>query len=1705
MNVFIIAPTIRSWITRCLLAVSIVALLGVAANAQSTTDASTPAGMAPGAPAGSYQLSGFDNINFFNGNLNFNLPLLKIGGRGEVQDTIALKLEQKWHVFASRPANIYYPEPVGWQGFETGYGPGVLIGRLSGMPTPETCGGDQEDFSLLRLTFTTSDGTEYELHDKFLNGYPGTTHFSNCSLIDTTFRGKEFVSADGSSTTFISDDDLFDAYSDMRQQLYPSGYLLLKNGTRYRIEMGLVMWIRDRNGNKMTFEYSGSQVSKITDSLNRSVTITNGWSQTRPYSDTITYKGFGGATRTIRVWHDMLSTALRSGYTLQYVHDLFPLNGASTSTLWDREVVTAVDLPNGKSYHFKYNPYGELARVELPTGGAFEYDHDGGFTDNNPGLYLPGPFSHGYEIYRRVVERRVYADGANLTSKMKISKPEAGGTTNVGYAAVENFDAAGARLTSEKHYYYGSAKVPHNHQPTDYSAWKDGKEWKTEIFAADGTTLLRRSEQTWQQPVLGYGWPLTLAETNDATRANNPLITQSVTTLSDTNQVSKQTFAFDQYHNRTHVYEYDFGSGAAGSLVRRTHTDYLTGTSYTSAAAGAYLLGLPAQQSVFDAGGTERARTTYEYDNYASDTNHAGLYNRPSISGFDSSFTTSYTTRGNPTGTTNYFLNTSGSVTGSVASYAQYDIAGNLIKTIDARGYATTLYHDDYFGTPGGNLHVNSQPSELSTPGKVSYGFVTSATNAMNHTVYTQFDYYSGKPVNSEDANGTVSSFNYNEALDRPTQVVRGVGTGVVSQSSFSYDDTTRTVTTTSDLTSYGDNALVSKVLYDGLGRTIESRQYEDATRYIATQQQYDALGQAFKSSNPFRPVSPDNKTPIWTTTGFDALGRVVSVTTPDSATVSTSYSGNQVTVTDQAGKKRKSVTDGLGRLKEVYEDPTSLNYLTSYSYDVLDNLTTVSQDSQTRTFAYDSLKRLTSAANPESGTISCQYDSNGNLTSKVDARSITTTLTYDALNRLTAKSYNDSPLTPRVDYYYDSAGMPSGAPTFTRGSAVGRLVAVTYGGGSAGTYRGYDVLGQVVRQHQQTDSVNYLVEATYNLAGGMASETYPSVPGAGDRRTVTYTPDGAGRMASLSSSATSYAPGASVSSIGYAAHNALKTETYGNSLVHGITYNNRLQPYEIKLGSSGSPASVVGLTYSYGTTNNNGNVQSIAYAGGGLSNTQSFGYDALNRLTTSSESGSSWSQTNGYDRYGNRWIDLGGGSQSLTFNTSNRITNSGYSYDGAGNLTNDSTQSFNYDAENKISKFNSASAYTYDGEGQRVRKLVQENLRFVYGIGGQLIAEFSGANGTLAKEYIYGASGLVATIEPPAVNSNGTRYTTSDHLGTPRVVTNSSAGVVSRHDYKPFGDEIPAGIGGRTTGMGFSVPDGVRQKFTSKERDNETGLDYFLARYYSSTQGRFTSPDEFTGGPEELFDFAEAASANPTFYADLGNPQSLNKYQYTYNNPLRYTDPDGHCPAGTPCPVLEMIAPDAGIGAGKAIANIGLGMNNFMAERGLGEHVEPYKADNFAQDIGMIITEKVSILGAFLGGRPQVGGVLVADTKTTAQVAAISAADEVRLLPGASRPGAAGALVATNGQSVTATTKTAGVSAGVQGALDRVPPAQRSAFHGKCCEPRLISKAQNAGINVRGADISVVRVRGIGNAAHGTTLPACSSCRAVLDFYGIK
>jgi RHS repeat-associated protein len=103
--------------------------------------------------------------------------------------------------------------------------------------------------------------------------------------------------------------------------------------------------------------------------------------------------------------------------------------------------------------------------------------------------------------------------------------------------------------------------------------------------------------------------------------------------------------------------------------------------------------------------------------------------------------------------------------------------------------------------------------------------------------------------------------------------------------------------------------------------------------------------------------------------------------------------------------------------------------------------------------------------------------------------------------------------------------------------------------------------------------------------------------------------------------------------------------------------------------------------------------------------------------------------------------------------------------------------------------------------------------------------------------------------------------------------LTDANGNVISRRDFHPFGVEIITAL--RTQGLGYTA-DAVRQKFTSYERDIESGLDYAKARMFGSSYGRFTSPDPLLGS------------------ARIENPQTLNRYVYVLNNPLVLTDPTG-------------------------------------------------------------------------------------------------------------------------------------------------------------------------------------------------------------------
>ena len=151
--------------------------------------------------------------------------------------------------------------------------------------------------------------------------------------------------------------------------------------------------------------------------------------------------------------------------------------------------------------------------------------------------------------------------------------------------------------------------------------------------------------------------------------------------------------------------------------------------------------------------------------------------------------------------------------------------------------------------------------------------------------------------------------------------------------------------------------------------------------------------------------------------------------------------------------------------------------------------------------------------------------------------------------------------------------------------------------------------------------------------------------------------------------------------------------------------------------------------------------------------------------------------------------------------------------------------------------------------------------------------------NGTTV--YVYNAFGkLAAEYKDSGTPTPGTFYRTVDHLGSTRLVTDAAGTEVENTDYLPFGEEILVSSGDpRHNVAAYGSPGQLRHKFTGKERDSESGMDYFLARYYSGPMGRFLSVD-----PEN------AGAVN-----DI--PQTWNAYAYTNNRPLVMVDEDGRAP----------------------------------------------------------------------------------------------------------------------------------------------------------------------------------------------------------------
>lgn len=270
---------------------------------------------------------------------------------------------------------------------------------------------------------------------------------------------------------------------------------------------------------------------------------------------------------------------------------------------------------------------------------------------------------------------------------------------------------------------------------------------------------------------------------------------------------------------------------------------------------------------------------------------------------------------------------------------------------------------------------------------------------------------------------------------------------------------------------------------------------------------------------------------------------------------------------------------------------------------------------------------------------------------------------------------------------------------------------------------------------------------------------------------------------------------------------------------------------------------------------------------------TWNYGYDDMNRLNGATATAGSFSGMNlswGYDQFGNRWYQQASGGTgnanqpNLSFSGGNNHIDN-LSYDAAGDLLNDTFHNYTYDAENRLSSVDGIS-YVYDAEGHRVAKISGSTVTNTYllDLNGGQVTELDG-NGNWIHTNLFADQKLLATYLPSG-SSSGYHYRFTDWLGTLRVQARATGAMDLYCTSYPFGD------GQDCTGTLVT-----EHFFTGKEHDAESGLDYFLTRYYSSIGARFLTPDP-----------------SGHHYADIRNPQNLNLYSYALNNPLRLIDPTG-------------------------------------------------------------------------------------------------------------------------------------------------------------------------------------------------------------------
>lgn len=1436
-------------------------------------------GTETGLPANSvYSGSGLDQVNLQNGNLHIEIPIVSAAQRGG--GALSWKYvydSPEWNL-----SGIKQPNGTVSYGVVLVDGGGYANWRLL---NPLVWGGD---FQESQVTCASTHVQYTQITNVVVIEPNGTRHpvpirvETGSSCLGQTLQAPAL---DGSGLTYN----------------WTTNTVTLKNGTTISSVL-----VQDSNGNQMNGA-SGA------DTLNRNlITKTDGptMQYVTPLGKTVngpqytnyTVKDSGGISQIFRVDYQAVDT----------VSSMCSLVTGSTCTeaLPSAQFVPRIlTLPNLATYVFTFNNNtpGELARLDLPSGGFITYTYRDAYILQPIHVGTP----NSWDGRRGVASRTVNVGG--IASTWNYS-----GTIFGNSGSVVNPDNS-----QEAHTF---AKITAN-SATSSSVYE------TKATYSDSNSNVFR---TVTKDYTGEKDPYTSGLLVNV----RPIRT---TTTLDNNQIKKTETDYETFQytcgggtcpatatrmNPTEVREFDYASGTAGPLLRRTDYTYLhTGNSTYQ---NLNIVDKATSVITNSATGTPVAKTLYEFDNY-SHPNQA-MQSSGAVQ-HNSTFTTSYTPRGNQTAI-QHWRNSDGAL---LTTTNQYDDAGNLISSIDPLGNKTSYDFTDSWS--------NTSCAPSSGQGKA---YITKVTNALNQTTTHMYNSCTASIASTTDSNSNPTTYIY-DAMGRtlsvtdPLQTVNGSAMHGVT--TYVYTDTPNSVNVEKKDTIDGSRSTDDFFYFDGLGREIShSHANGQSPAWDKNDTCYDPNGRKRFASYPYQASSTSPPSSCPSEAGdffaYDALSRILTVTHSDSTVIRTAYTGRATDVTDEGNgnatsSERVSQVDGLGRLIAVCEvtaatqqgpggtpaacgqDTAKTGFLTTYGYDALDNLLSVSQGSMgLRSFTYDSLSHVITATNPESGTTcygtwssgTCVngYDAAGNLISRTRAAPnqtsnstyVTTTYGYDGLNRLKSRLYSDG-TTAQAKFSYDLSTVTMGTTQVPITNSIGRLSwSATQDSGSnplAMNAYSYDSMGRVLL-NAECVALNCPHLFNFNYGYDLLGDVLTSANGNGITYTNTYSvaPILTAMATSWLSSTTS---GNLIFNMQYNGFGTPNSAQLNNNILEGWGYDTRGRPQ--------SYSAVVGADTRYGfsavTYSGNG---SILSANDRINGTWVYTYEDFNRIATSSCTATCPNGTAiqafsyQYDRYGNRWkqtVTAGSGPQpTLTFNGPGNVPNNRidtYSYDAAGNLLNDGAHTYTYDAENRLIKVDGGSTgnYAYDADGRRVSRVASSSsYQYLFDIGGRAVSEILMGTTTTNRTEAYAGGRHVAT---QSVGLGTTYYIHTDWLGTERARTNASNAVVESCQSLPFGD-----------GQICSGADVSPVHFTGKQRDTESNLDDFDARYYSSQFGRFMTPD---------WDVKPVTVP----YAKFGDPLSLNLYAYVENAPLNRIDADGHEQNTGAQPTPNPPQPDCGPG----------------------------------------------------------------------------------------------------------------------------------------------------------------------------------------------